>query len=101
MPKRPQHELMRLVTSDLQRGTSPRTHRISFLPGQAELFHLQCIHPRPEEGFCLDADAAREDPADFLERCFKGSSRMRNGLIETWWEGDRPGLCWHFAVPFS
>ena len=79
---------------------SHQRHRIAWTvePKEGLKFTLECLHgPVPENTVC-DAELMKENP-DYFPQWFTGDKvALRDGVIESWWEG---GTTWSYEPDYD
>lgn len=75
-------------------------HRITWFVGGAVVdFEMECLHEEMPENFRCDKEAAEEERQLFFEYFDGDRAPLRNGIIETRWEGsgEESELYWKYA----
>lgn len=75
-------------------------HRITwFIDNGFVSFEMECLHEEMAARFVCDKESAEEDRSWFIE-CFDGDKApLRNGIIESWWDGsgEDSELSWKYV----
>lgn len=79
----------------------PQHHRITWLIDNGFVsFEMECLHEEMAPRFVCDKESAEEDRAWFIE-CFEGGkAHLRDGVIESWWDGtgEDSELFWKYSA---
>lgn len=77
-----------LNAESLSAPRGPQLHRITwFIDNGFVSFEMECLHEEMAARFVCDKESAEEDRSWFIE-CFEGGKApLRDGVIESWWDG--------------
>ncbi|NSX38857.1 hypothetical protein HTS88_20985 [Pseudarthrobacter oxydans] len=78
----------------------PQRHRITWFIDGFVSFEMECLHEEMAPRFVCDKESAEEDRSWFIE-CFEGDKTpLRDGVIESWWDGtgEDSVLSWRYAA---
>lgn len=79
----------------------PQLHRITWLIDNGFVsFEMECLHEEMAPQFVCDKESAEEDRSWFIE-CFEGGKTpLRDGVIESWWDGtgEDAELSWKYST---
>jgi hypothetical protein len=79
------------------------SHFITWFIHDGVDFEIECRHEPLERKYRCCGEAALEDKSTFLESYDGKRAPLRDGYIETWWEGEGEDseLRWWYGKPFN